>query len=378
MKWRIIKGGALDPYSIHSIYEAIAESVSSSESPNTLHICWPNSPYVCVGAHQVTEFEVNIDKCRELNLPIVRRQIGGGATYLDPNQFFYHIIVKKSDAPLNKQELFRKFLQPTICTYKKFGLNAKFRPLNDVVVGGKKVSGNGAGTFGGAIVVVGNVILDFDPDKFVSVLRIPSEKMRDKLVKSIDQWVSSLCRELGYKPSMEEVERRYIECFADVFGVEFIESCLSEKEKKLMDMLRRKYMGDLWTYKYRYQHREMLRRIGAEDRIVKIMAGRYIVQLVEKPEKLIRIILETKDGRVEDIIITGDFFLDSPNIPELIQKSILGRPLKQILEYEPKDLLEYVDEDIAESEEVIKFARQILDILAKLRDRKELFETVKE
>lgn len=163
-KWRLVKSGALEPLAVHASYEAIAKSVASGEAPNTLHICWPSRPYVCIGVHQIAELDVDLNKCRELGIELVRRQVGGGTVYLDSDQFFYHIIVNRKHAPIGIRELFKRFLRPTVCTYRRFGLPAEYRPINDVIVNNRKASGNGAVSFGNAVVIIGNIIADFKPE----------------------------------------------------------------------------------------------------------------------------------------------------------------------------------------------------------------------
>lgn len=62
----------------------------------------------------------------------------------------------------------------------------EFKALNDVVTNGKKISGNGAGQFGdNTVILVGNIILDLNYDAMGRVLKVPSEKFRDKMVQSM-------------------------------------------------------------------------------------------------------------------------------------------------------------------------------------------------
>ena len=367
MEWRLIKSGSLDPLSIHTIYEAIARSVSEGRSPNTLHICWPKEPYVCVGIHQVVELEVDINQCKKQNLPIIRRQIGGGAVYLDPDQFFYHIIINKKDAPLDLRKLFSTFLRPTICTYRKFGLDAKYKPINDVVINGKKVSGNGAATFDDAIVIVGNVILDFNPNVFASILRVPDEKIRDKLVKSMEAWVSSLRKELDYKPQMKTVENYYMQCFKKIFNAKFIESSLNPYEMKIMSDLKRRYSEDTWTYKYRYKHSKLLERLSGPQRVIKIMEGHYVVHVVEKMDKLIRVLAEIKNNKILDIFISGDFFLQPLEVADYIEKCLKNMSLDEIKNMKVENLLR--DFEIKDIPPMTKrFMEQILVAVSKIEN----------
>ncbi len=364
-EWRLIRSGPLEPIEVHAIYEAIAKSVSSGESPNTLHICWPNRPYVCIGIHQIAKLEVDIEKCKELELELVRRQLGGGAVYLDPNQFFYHIVIHKRYAPIRIRDLFEKFLQPTVCTYRRFGLPAKYRPLNDVVINGRKASGNGAATFEDAVVVIGNVIIDFDPETFASVLRVPDEKIRDKMVKSMKEWVTSLRRELGVNPSMKEVEEAYIKCFEEAFGVRFVEDKLTDSEREYMSALIRKYGNPKWTYKYQEKHKDMLRKLGGK-RQLKIMENHYIIQLVEKPEKLIRIVAEIREGKILDIAISGDFFLNPPELLDIIENTLTGLTIDELRRINAEEILRKSGlETISEDSKLL--VSQILSIVSKIK-----------
>ena len=51
----------------------------------------PAEPYVCIGYHQDARQEVDLDVCRERQIPVFRREVGGGAVYLDGNQLFYQL-----------------------------------------------------------------------------------------------------------------------------------------------------------------------------------------------------------------------------------------------------------------------------------------------
>ncbi|MEM1585596.1 MAG: hypothetical protein QXF65_04705, partial [Candidatus Korarchaeota archaeon] len=363
-KWRLVKSGALEPLAVHASYEAIAKSVASGKAPNTLHICWPSRPYVCIGVHQIAELDVDLNKCRELGIELVRRQVGGGTVYLDSDQFFYHIIVNRKHAPIGIRELFKRFLRPTVCTYRRFGLPAEYRPINDVIVNNRKASGNGAVSFGNAVVIVGNIIADFKPEVTASVLKIPDEKMRDKVVRSIGEWVTSLKRELGRKPSMEEIEKVYIECFKETFGIEFVEGELTSYEKDYMSMLMRKYGDNKWTFRCREKHREMLERLGNKQQ-VKIMENHYIIQLTEKAEKLIRIIAEVRDGKILDISISGDFFLSRPELIDSLEMALINKSINELENFNASNLLQNLGFNVTSDDETL--VSQILGIIAQIK-----------
>ena len=204
--WRLIDLGMAEPYMAQTFYEGIAQTVDEGKSPNTILFVQPSTPYVCLGFHQELEKEINIDYCKDHNLPIIRRSQGGGATYLDSNQLFYQIVARKDSKaiPESVEQLFERFLAVTVYVYRELGLPAEFKALNDVTVNSRKISGNGAGEYGDrTTILVGNIILNLDYDSIAYVLRVPDEKFRDKMAKSMRDWVTSLKRELGHTPPRE-------------------------------------------------------------------------------------------------------------------------------------------------------------------------------
>ena len=222
-RWRLLNLGYSEPLVAQTFYESVAEAVHRGLSPNTLILLQPGSPYACLGYHQDLEKEIDLEFCEESGLPVIRRSQGGGATYLDSDQVFYQIVSKDSAAvPRDVERMFERLLSVTVETYRRLGIEAEFKPLNDVVVGDRKISGNGAGMHESASILVGNVILDLNYDLMARVLRVPDEKFRDKMAKSMREWVSTLRRELGEPPTVDEVKETYAAAFQEVLDVELV------------------------------------------------------------------------------------------------------------------------------------------------------------
>ncbi|MGD0803590.1 MAG: hypothetical protein ABSA11_05900 [Candidatus Bathyarchaeia archaeon] len=296
--------GHPEPLIAQTFYESVAEAVEKGSSPNTLIMLQPGAPYACVGYHQDIEKEIDLEYCRSIGLPIIRRSQGGGATYLDGNQVFYQIVAKNTEAyPPTVDAMFKKLLAVTVETYRRLGVPAEFKPLNDVVVKGKKISGNGASMNGSTSILVGNIILDMNYDMMARVLRVPDEKFRDKMAKSMREWVSSLKRELPNPPDGEEVKRVYTKTFQDLLGVQLTNAEPTAEEWRIYDT----------ETKPRNQSREWLymeapystRKPG---RAVKIAHEVKIVESDYKAGKLIRVRAEMKGEEILDLRITGDFF----------------------------------------------------------------------
>jgi lipoate---protein ligase len=278
--------------------------VEKGTSPNTLIMLQPGAPYACVGYHQDLEKELDLDYCKSVGLPVIRRSQGGGATYLDGGQVFYQIVAKKTNAyPFAVDAMFKNLLTVTIATYRHLGVLAEFKPLNDVVINGKKVSGNGASMNGSTSILVGNVIIDMNYDMMARVLRVPDEKFRDKMAKSMRDWVSCLKREVPNPPDGEEVKHVYTKAFQELLGVKLTKAEPTAEEWHIYETeTKPRNLSREWLYmEAPYSTRN-------PGRAVKIAHEIKVIESDHKAGKLIRVRAETKGDELVDIRITGDFF----------------------------------------------------------------------
>jgi lipoate-protein ligase A len=261
----------------------------------------PADPYVCIGYHQDLAREVDVEFCQANGIPVFRREVGGGGVYLDNDQLFYQLILHKDNplAPRDKSTFYRKFLQPPIDTYREIGIPAEYKPVNDIIVHNCKISGNGAGEIGDYLILVGNLILDFNYEMMSRVLRVPDEKFRDKVYKSMQENLSTIKRELGQVPSRESLDASLAANFEQVLGP-LDRADLDDELRREVARLGVKFSTDDWLY-----------RIGrqAEGRTVTIAAGVEVRHLVHKaPGGLIRGDAEITDGIISSVVLSGDFF----------------------------------------------------------------------
>ena len=315
-EWRLIDLGPREPYMAQCFYEAVAICVDRGTSPNTLIITTPSSPYVCIGYHQRLEEEIDVDYCRSRGLPIIRRGQGGGAVYLDSGQVFYQLVAHEDSrvVPGDVEELFEKCLAATVHVYRSLGVPAEYKPINDVVVRGKKISGNGAGRLGKAVILVGNVILDWDFDSLVRVLKVPDEKFRDKMAKSMREWLTSLKQELGYVPPLERIKELIAEGFERALGIRLVRGEPTPEEIRVYEeVVLPKHKSREWLYLPEERHPWV-----QPGRVVKIADGVRVVSVAHKARKMIRLTAELLGDKILDVIIAGDFFaVPSEAIKEL-------------------------------------------------------------
>lgn len=287
-----------------------------------LFILSPATPYACLGYHQDARQEIDLDFARKMNIPVFRREVGGGAVYLDGGQLFYQLVLRKDrpGVPADKGEFYRKFLEPVVQTYCEFGVAAEFRPVNDILANGRKISGNGAAEIEGMAILVGNFILDFNYEMMSRVLKVPDEKFRDKVFKTLSENLSTLRRETGQAPAsadLAEALRRRYEPLLEPFEMKTTvdEALLTKAGERfaLMNTPEWLFCNDL-------------RR--AQNAQVKIREGVYLLQkLVKLPGGLVRITATTQDGDLSDVHISGDFFIYPQGALRQLEQALEGVPL---------------------------------------------------
>ena len=267
-------------------------------------LCSPAATYVCIGYFQDADQELDLAFCRERGIPLFRRELGGGATFLDGDQLFFQLILHR-DNPIipdgGKLAFYRKFLQAPIEVYRALGIPAEYREVNDIVANDRKVSGCGAAEIGDYYVLVGNLIVDFDYDMMSRVLKVPDEKFRDKVYKTIRENLSTIQREIEEVPPRDALWSLMAEKYIEMLGPMAMETAVDEAWRAETDQLAERLLGEEWL------HRKGRARPG---RAVKIRAGVNVVHRMHKARGgLIRAIFEVRDGILTSVSLSGDFFL---------------------------------------------------------------------
>jgi lipoate-protein ligase A len=260
----------------------------------------PKDPLASIGYFQDARAEVDLDYCREVGIPVMRREVGGGATYLDEDQIFYQVIYNKesSRAPARIAEIYEWFSQAPVETYREFGINASFRPVNDIVTSeGKKIAGEGGGDIADSRVFVGGILMDFDFGTMVKILKVPDEKFRDKVFKTLEENLTTMRRELGTVPPREDIKKVLKGNFEKLLGrLEPVE--LTEDVIHKMTELERWFTSDEFLFK----------KTPRIPKGVKIREGVEILYSMYKAKGgLIRTAQEVENKRIADITISGDF-----------------------------------------------------------------------
>jgi lipoate-protein ligase A len=298
-KIRLLYMEGVSPLRSQTVYHAVGYAMRQ-DTPNTIIMVSPNAPYVCIGYHQDMQKEVDLDYCAAHGLPVYRREVGGGAVYLDNGQLFTQWIFHKEDLPASLEERFKFYIDPLVATYQELGVNANHRPINDVHVNGKKIGGTGAAQMGIAEILVGSLMYTFDKKTMSQVLKVPSEKMRDKIFESLEAYMTTMTEQLGLTPDRVMVKDLYIKKVAEALNAEIYEGEWTAEEEAMAQEIDARFLSDEWLYQ-----KGRLHQPG-----VKIHEDVHIVETAFKAQGgLIRVIARLCDGRIDDVTLSGDFTL---------------------------------------------------------------------
>ena len=318
MRLRVLDFGTVSALRSQAVYHGVAETITT-DSDAVLTLASPEEPYVCVGIHQEVEKEVDEAFYKQKGLPIIRRHVGGGAVYLDRNQLFTHFIYPRNKAPEFAMNLYPLFIEPVVRTYQELGVDAQYRPINDIQVKGRKIGGTGAASIGEATLLVGSFMFDFDTETMAHSLKVPSEKFRDKLKQSLNDYMTTMKKELSELPSREHVKARFLAHCADVLGVEVVEDEPTADELAAIDEAEKMLVDPDWTYR---QGKKLV-ELG-----VKIAAGTHLTESTWKaPGGLVRVHLVGRDGRIANLMVSGDFTCLPPDGLDQLADKLTGAPL---------------------------------------------------
>jgi lipoate-protein ligase A len=235
-----------------AIDEAVMLALKEDKAPPTLRFYRWNPSAVSIGTFQGMMDEVDVDFCESVGINYIRRITGGGAVYHDyEGEVTYSIIMPKDHrlAPNDILESYRLLCGGIVKALEHLGIDGEFKPINDVDVGGKKVSGNAMTRRHGCILQHGTILLDLDVNLMFTILKVPQEKISDKMIADVKERVTSIRDILGRDVQISELKDALRLGFSDALDIKLIPGKLSKEEEDTATRLAlEKYSSHDWNF----------------------------------------------------------------------------------------------------------------------------------
>lgn len=248
MLWRLVDSDMMEPQRSAACDDAMMMARQHRLVPNTLHLYRRSRPTVSLGYFESVEEALDMEAIKRHGVQLVRRVSGGSAVYTDPGQIIYAVIVDSEMLPESPNETFSKVCGGVVKALDILGLRAEFKPVNDVLVNKRKISGSAQMRRSGVVLQHGTLMVDTNFDVMFDVLRM-QKKGRSK------DHLTSLAKELGMPPSMDDVKSALIEGFSSTFNVIVERGVLTHfEERKIEELVESKYGRDEYTLKAKSSH----------------------------------------------------------------------------------------------------------------------------
>ena len=308
--WRVVDTGLRSAAENMALDEVILRAVAENKAPNTIRFLRFSKPCVLVGYHQDVEQEVRLNYCLSKGIEINRRITGGGAIYFHPLHLGWEVIAKWTNPfPKSIEKLYEYICRPVVSALRQLGLNAKFRPKNDIEINGRKISGTGGTNYGDSFLFQGTLLTDLDIREMLKCLRIPVKKLSDKEVESLKERVTTLKWELSYLPDLNELKKLIVEEMCKHFNIEAWEGELTEYEEKLLEEKLPYFKSEQWIY------------------LIKVPKKGIFHASIKVPGGLIRAAVSVREKVIQYTYITGDFFAFPRNLIYEIESRLKHIPL---------------------------------------------------
>lgn len=301
-EWRFLKMNETYADCSISTSPALERGVMEGISPNTVLLdVFPEDSFT-VGVLDDPEKSIDLAFCRQRGIVVLRRNTTGGTIYAGRGSglICYYLRLSEPGVPQTIGDAFPKLLGDFAQGARElFGFPAKYRPLNDVEVEGRKLMPTSCKIERGTLVL--RVVLNLKPQDAQITSRailMPPEKVQDKDLKTMEARFTYLEREAGREITPQDLDQYIRRVVRLSFGdIPLTPGGMNEAEKRFCQEFRGKYLSENWflanSESFRFKNIPPETRRGEKR--------------VKAPAGLIRAVVLEKDGRIHDLILTGDF-----------------------------------------------------------------------
>ncbi len=257
-------------------YLAMEEYAARILGEDDIFFMWQVEPTVIFGRNQLIDSEVNVEYCREHNIAFYRRRSGGGCVYADKDNIMFSYITRSDEV----QTTFTRYTSAVAAMLCGLGLNATASDRNDVLIDGRKVSGNAFYHIPGRSIVHGTMLFDTDMEHMLHAITPSREKLTSKGVQSVRSRITTLSEHLSM--DIEAFKRHVRETMCDG-EIMLTDADVAEVERLTLPYLEPSF---LWGNNPRCE----LQRGGRLDGVGSLLAN-----------------IEISHDTIHDLHLAGDF-----------------------------------------------------------------------
>lgn len=292
---RYIDNNCTDPYFNLALEEYLLREVNGE-----YFVLWRDEPCIVVGKNQNTLSEINEEYIKKHDIKVVRRQSGGGAVFHDLGNLNFTFIVEDDGKKFND---FKTFVIPIIGVLNELGVKAEFSGRNDLLIDGKKFSGNAQCKYKNRVMHHGTLLFSSDIVNLSDALISKPIKFSDKAVKSVSSRITNISEHLQESFSVIDFKNKIFEYIGREEKDKVITTLDNEEIEEIKNLVKTKYETWQWNFgqspKYNFYNEK------------KLSAG------------TIELSIDVEKGIMQHIRIFGDFFGEG-NIED-IEKALIGK-----------------------------------------------------
>jgi lipoate---protein ligase len=318
MQFRVIDTGLRDGREQIAFDQALVEARQAQAIPDTIRFL-RFAPTVLVGRHQALSQEVRVEHCRRHGIRMVRRITGGGAIYFDEGQLGWSLVFHRSTLGLaSLGDLARVICEAAAHGLSTLGIEARYRPRNDIEVEGRKLCGTGGFFDGDVLFYQGTVLVDLDPARMLAALNVPVAKLARRNLDNAAQRIVTLRELMGAAPSIDTVQRALLRGFREKLGIDPVPGEITALEER---MARRIHADEIGTDAF-------VASIDDPSAPADVLEGR-----VAAPGGTIAAYVRLEGARahrIREVLLTGDFFVAPPRTVMDLEAKLRGAPVAEV------------------------------------------------
>lgn len=294
-KIRLVNLESISPY-----FNLAAEEYFLQQTSENIVMLWQNDNTIVIGRYQNTIAEINAEYVEKKKINVVRRLTGGGAVFHDIGNVNFTFIKNINDE--DKAIDFSNFLKPILAAIRQLGVPAEFSGRNDIVVDGKKISGNAMAFFKNRVLEHGTLLFSSEQTDIASALKADPLKFTDKAVKSVRKRVANISEYMETKMNVSEFKSFIVHYMIENQGVSEIKPLTTDETDSIRKLAEEKY--NTWEWNYGKSPKYTLnRRIRTRGGILQAMT-------------------DVQNGHIQNVKFYGDFF--SKNNPDILAAKFIG------------------------------------------------------